>query len=398
VVLLIAKDAVLPFEKAGEFSSLSRQLAAQQQVSADDPRVAQAVNNYLSTIRDTRAGLFTADAVRTILVVLVAFVLLFLARRGKLGRDLAAVLVVVVVVVDLFWVGRRYLSTETLVDRTTVEQRVPTYDFDDYLAGRTTEAGGPGHFRVLSLEASPTTNARPGFVYESVGGYHGAKLRNYEDFLESVLFVGGVASPNGNGLALLGARFVVGQAAPRGFDPVFQSQTGLTVFERAAPVARNRLVGATVVEADPARVWDAILESPDIGNLALLDAPPSATLVTVDSTSRMSVGLEHYDPRLIRWRVDTDATRLLVTGEIYYPAGWFATVDDEETQILKVNGLFRGVVVPPGEHVVEMRFAPASDRIGFLIALMSTILVYGGILFILGLPYLPSRSRAPDRG
>jgi hypothetical protein len=251
---------------------------------------------------------------------------------------------------------------------------------------------------VLSLEASPTTNARPGFVYESVGGYHGAKLRNYEDFLESVLFVGGVASPNGNGLALLGARFVVGQAAPRGFDPVFQSQTGLTVFERAAPVARNRLVGATVVEADPARVWDAILESPDIGNLALLDAPPSATLVAVDSTSRMSVRLEHYDPRLIRWRVDTDATRLLVTGEIYYPAGWFATVDDEETQILKVNGLFRGVVVPPGEHVVEMRFAPASDRIGFLIALMSTILVYGGILFILGLPYLPSRSRAPDRG
>jgi uncharacterized membrane protein YfhO len=88
---------------------------------------------------------------------------------------------------------------------------------------------------------------------------------------------------------------------------------------------------------------------------------------------------------------------LLVTGEIYYPAGWVATVDGDETQIVKVNELVRGVVVPPGEHVVEMHFEPASDRNGFLIALASTILVYGGILFVLGLSYLP-RSRAPGRG
>lgn len=383
LVLLIAKGGILSFEKPGEFDALANQLAAQQQVQADDPRVAQAVNNYLSTLADTRAELFTADAVRTVVALLVVLAILILARRGKLDRDIATLLVVAVVTIDLFGVGRRYVGADTLVDKASVEQRVPTYDFDDYLSGRVAEAGGPGHFRVLSLEAQPATNARPSYAYESVGGYHGAKLRNYEDYLENVLFVNGVASPNRNGLALLGVRFVVGQSPPRGFESVFQSQTGLTVFERTTPFPRARLVGSAVVETDPNRVWQTIVEAPDAEDLALVEAPLSTTLVPADSSSQVAVELEHYDPRLIRWQVETDAPRLLVTGEVYYPAGWIADVDGAETPIIEVNGLFRGVVVPAGEHTVEMRFEPAADRIGYLIALFSTILVYGGIVWLL---------------
>jgi uncharacterized membrane protein YfhO len=102
-----------------------------------------------------------------------------------------------------------------------------------------------------------------------------------------------------------------------------------------------------------------------------------------------SFGLEE-----IEWTVQTDAPRLFVASEIHYPAGWNAYLDGEKVPIHRVNYLLRGVHVPEGEHTLVMRFEPKADRYGTWLSGGTTVLVYGGILLLLGLRY--RRRRAGD--
>ncbi len=117
-------------------------------------------------------------------------------------------------------------------------------------------------------------------------------------------------------------------------------------------------------------------------------------LTPVDSTSTTEVTLETHTPHEIKWQVHTDAPRLLVVSEIYYPAGWKAFIDGEEVPIYKTNYLIRGVPVPAGEHQVTMQFEPASYRIGFWLSALSTLLVYGGIVALLGFAYMQRQKKA----
>ncbi len=95
------------------------------------------------------------------------------------------------IVVDLAGVGTRYIDADKLrlYDQELAElPNFAAYDFDEFVVRQVKAEGGPGHFRTFSMiEGDPTTNARPGYHYESVGGYHGAKLRIFQDWLDHLL-------------------------------------------------------------------------------------------------------------------------------------------------------------------------------------------------------------------
>ncbi len=396
-VIVVASGAFFSFSKSGEFERIASAIAQQQQVSPDDPRVGQATGNFMASLQETRKEMLVRDAIRSLVVLGLVYGVLHLRRRRRLGRGIAALAVALIICIDLFTVGRRYLGDDLLQDKVVTEQEVPTYDFDAYIVERLTEVGGLGHFRVLSFETSPLTNARNAYLYESVGGYHGAKLRNFQNFIERLVFPAGLGSPQRNGLDLLGVRFLVARSELPGYELAYTSpQTGLGVYERTDFVPRTRFVPGYVVQPDNEEAWLTIGTAPDIAGLAVLAKEPETQLTPapIDSASVVEVELDLYDARTVRWRVNTDRDRLLVTSEVYYPAGWTATIDGEEVPIVEVNRLFRGVVVPRGEHVLEMEFNPASDRIGYLVALLSTLIVYGGILFGV-IFWFRRRSRGP---
>jgi hypothetical protein len=229
--------------------------------------------------------------------------------------------------------------------------------------------------------------------YENIGGYHAAKLRLYQDFLDQALF-DARGLPNANALDLTGTRFIVSPRPLPGTTPVYSDeQTRLYVLERDDPLPRAHLVGSVdVIEQDSMILRK--LKSPefDPGREALVLEEPDFDVVPVDSTSATGVDLMSYDAREILWRVTSDAPRLLVTAEVYYPAGWRATVDDEPVQIRRVNYLFRGVPVPEGEHEVRMVFEPSSHYVGLWIAGITTLLVYAGIAFLLWMAWRRRRA------
>ena len=102
--------------------------------------------------------------------------------------------------------------------------------------------------------------------------------------------------------------------------------------------------------------------------------------------------MEGYGPREMTFAVETDEPRLLMISEVYYPAGWRATVDGVQTPILRANYLLRAVHVPAGTHTVKLRFDPRSYTVGNRISLASTLLVYLSIAALGALAWRRRRS------
>ena len=117
----------------------------------------------------------------------------------------------------------------------------------------------------------------------------------------------------------------------------------------------------------------------------LYGEPPEGYAPAPSDSASTAVELQRFSPRQIVWQVQTDRPRLLVVSEVFYPKGWRATVDNAETEIVRVNHVLRGVWIPAGEHLVTMEFSPGSHHTGLTLSWIATLLVYLGALALGGL-------------
>jgi hypothetical protein len=157
-------------------------------------------------------------------------------------------------------------------------------------------------------------------------------------------------------------------------------------------VPRGFFVGQTEVVKGAQATWKS-LRSSDFNpqQTALLPEPLDKPVTPIDSASTARAELKSFTPPEIVWQVETDAPRLFVASEVYYPAGWNAYLNGDPVPIHRVNYLLRGVHIPEGNHRLVMRFEPRADRIGTWVAAGATALTYGGILWLVGVPYVRRR-------
>lgn len=394
-LLYVGGDALLDFEKPNEEARIV-QILQQRNPNASQQRVRQAARQEVQRRQDSREESFGDDAVRSLLALVLAGGLLIGYRKTSMPARAVALGVVAVVLVDLWTVDGRYLNENSFSRTQDAEQQIPTYAFDRWLNERKQEVGGEGRFRVLPIRRPGASGfSGDGFTpyhHQSLSGYHGAKLQRYQDFLDHIL-----RTPNGglnnNAADMMNARYFLAPQQLPGTEVAFRdSQSGVLVLENPDAVPRGYFVGQTRVVDSPEQTW-AFLRSRDFNpsTTAVLPEPLDATVTPIDSSSTATATLERYSPREIQWTVETDAPRLFVASEVYYPAGWSATINGEPAKIHRVNYLLRGVHVPAGEHTLTMRFDPASDRYGTLIAGITTAVVYGGVFVMLALPYVRRR-------
>ncbi len=184
-------------------------------------------------------------------------------------------------------------------------------------------------------------------------------------------------------------RYVVaGQPIP-GYEVAYQGdQTGVLVLRDPNAPPRAYFVGEVETLPNEEAVWARVHEPTfDPGRTALVEQGVEAMTTPIDSTSVPSVEITRFTPDEIVYSVETDAPRLLVASEVYYPAGWKAFVDGAETPILRVDHLLRGIQVPAGAREVTMRFEPAVFQTSFAISAASSAIVYLAILILLGLAW-----------
>ncbi len=382
----------LDFEKEGEAEQVTMFVAQQNGVSPTDVRVRQAAGQYLQQAEAERRDLFSADAGRTFLFLALAVGLIALILFNKAPSWAVLAGLALLVTADLWGVGRRYFNEDNaaLRRRAAPEAAIPESAADQYVIQQVNAVGGPGHFRVLP--PNWTQNALPSYHYESIGGYHGAKLALIQTYFERLL-PDDSTGLNRNALRLLAARYLVQPGTVPGYAPVFQDpQSGLVVSVDSSALPRAFFVDSVAVVTDESALIEQIRRASfDPAATALL-SDPAPEGVSLDAltgapadSGAVAVEMQRFTPDEIVWRVRTDRPRLFVASEVYYPEGWTASVGVEPVPILRTDFLLRGVPVPAGEHIITMRYEPETRKQGILISWIATLVTYLGAIGLAGL-------------
>jgi len=346
-------------------------------------------STYISSLEDARISIFKDDVVRSLLFVLGGGLLLFLFQAGTIKRNYFIIGTAAFILIDLFPVNKRYLNSENFVKEEKLENN---YGVQPSPADQAIMAKYPQdpYFRTLNLAVSTFNDASTSFFHYSLGGYHGAKLKIYQELIEHQLgddieklkasLQGGAFSPqafqNMPALNMLNTRYVI-------LDP------SRAPLENPARLGNAWLVSnvKTVASADEEI---AALNGLDASNTAVLRSEYAEKAGTVKPASG-TIKLDSYDPEKLVYSYNSNQENLAVFSEIFYPDHWVASIDGEEVEILRANYVLRALKVPAGKHTITFSYRDTASGTSNMIALISSILI---LLSVPGLLYWESKKGA----
>lgn len=321
--------------------------------SIDNPVIYNAVTQL-------RQSMVSADSLRSLLFIAIAFVAIWLLSIKVIPRWVAVAAIGVLILGDLYAADKRYISHESFTAAQTggTDARFPLSDTDRTILADTTL-----HFRVMDIPDFWT--AAPSYRHRTIGGYHAAKLTRYQDLIDRHLghFTQGQASEaDWNILDMLNAKYVIG--------PDGQLSVNTHALGNAWFVEDIRWVNGDNAEMD-----------------ALDTFNPSTTAIISESfnqevkvpapvTRGDTIYLTSYAPDKLTYRYRAAGEALAVFSEVYFPWGWKATVDGNEMPIVRANYVLRAMNLPAGEHTIVMTFDPPTVHTAVTWAYISIILIY----------------------
>ncbi len=319
--------------------------------------------------RDDRAGMLRSDAFRSLFLVLAVAALLYFYLNKKFGFTLLALGLGALTLFDLWGVGKRYLTDEDYVRESRRENFFNPTEADQYILQDTTQ------YRVLNLQ-NTFDNALPSYFHASIGGYHGAKLRRYQDLIDRYL------------INEINAAVEQLQKGQRNFTniPVLNMLNAKYMVAgntRNAVVTNSQALGNAWLVSEVQKVNNpdeaiAALGSLDPARTAVVDVSEFPVTQTTYS-SQGTIKLTKYQPNHLTYEANTTGESFAVFSEIYYPDGWKALLDGKEADYIRADYVLRALPLPAGDHTVEFIFDPASYRIG------STVMIVCSIMLLLAL-------------
>ena len=343
----------------------------------------------ISNIESMRQAMVSADAWRSVVIILIGFALLMAFRFRKLPGKYMIVALAVLCLIDLWQVDKRYLNDGMFVPRSERENpHQPTAADAKILQDRSL------NYRVLNFAVSTFNDNETSYFHKSVGGYHPAKLRRYQEMIDAYIApqmqaaMGEISTKGGDMQKVDGRKVfpVLNMLNTKYF--ILPLQGGTTVALQN-PYAQgnawfvNKIVYVGDANAEYAQVAKINLQTEAVADKKFESALGQA--ITNDSTA--TVRLTSYQPNNLRYTVDSKNGGIVVFSEIYYP-GWTATVDGTPTPIARVNYILRALTVKPGKHTVVFDFHPSSIRTTEIIAYISLVLL---LLAIVGTVYVEFR-------
>lgn len=348
-----------------------------KQSGATDAQIAQFMPDYLANLEKARESIFKSDAMRSLVFVLLSAGFLFLYVTKKLKAELFLIAIAVFLVADLWPVADRYLNKTNFVPKSQYEAAPAKSAADEQiLADKSLD------YRVLNLSVSTWNDAATSYYHKSIGGYHGAKLKKYQEIIdfhldkEISMFYDGLNSAVQNDslmnihmaklnvLNMLNTKYVV-----------------VPTKEQTVPIENPQANGnawfvkqiKTVANADSEIVG---LYNVNTKREAIIQQKNKELATVGDSYSNNGkITLQSYKPNDLVYETDAKDKGFAVFSEIYYPKGWNAYVDGKLTPHTCVDYVLRGMEIPAGKHQVEFKFEPAIYKTGNTVALIGSILL-----------------------
>ncbi|MBQ7527880.1 MAG: YfhO family protein [Bacteroidaceae bacterium] len=388
----------------GNYISTSDQMYMQQYVNAGYIPQDMA-GQIFANMSEMRRSMFTADALRSFIVVAIGTVLLLAYRFGKLKATPMVAGIIVLCLVDMWGINKRYLNDSMFSRPQTNEQAFPQTEADRIICQDTDT-----YYRVLNLSVSTFNDNTTSFYHKSIGGYHPAKLRRYQELIEehlqgemsrinvAVVETGGhLDACNGDSLFhvlnMLNTKYVILGLKDGGKMPVQN------------PWAQGNGWFVEQVEYVPdADAEIAALHNADLRKVAVVDKQfesilgnevkaPADSAFEGENLEAWRVELTSYEANRLSYKVKSQQGGVVVFSEIYYP-GWTCTIDGQPTDIARANYVLRAIKVPAGEHEVIMTFDPQTVHVTEAIAYGALIVLALMLIALLGLSFYRKRRNA----
>ncbi len=322
---------------------------------------------FVDALKEDRMSLYAADLLRSGFFILLAAGVFWLFIKNKLAQNTAIILVGLLMIFDLFFVDKKYVSTKDFVSGREVEVPFQETPSDAQILQDTT------HYRVFEVSGN-LSSARASYFHKSIGGYSAVKPRRMQQ-----LFDYQIAKNNMEILNMLNVKYVIQT-----------DTTGNSVPTQNPNANGNAWFVKGVKLVNKANDEMKLLGKLDTKNVAVFNVHQYGSKfkkarLKINWDDSGTIKLDIYKPNYLKYTSDNSKDALAVFSEIYYEKGWNAYIDGEITNHFPVDYVLRSLIVPAGKHTIEFKFEPKVIQTGSTIVLFSSIgmllLLIGGIYF-----------------
>ena len=386
-LLLTAGVALLLAVAPGSIGSgyVSAQEAQMLQNAVNQQMIpANELSGILANLGEMRAELVSSDALRSFIIIGIGCSLLWLYASGKLRSSLTIAGITILCLADMWGVNKRYLNDAQFVPHSIRTETFTKTNTDELILQDTSL-----DYRVLNFATSTFDDNNTSYWHKSVGGYHPAKLRRYQEMIEhhispemqaaykAIATAGGeMDSVDANKFRILNMLntkyFIFPAGQQRQTVPILNPHA----YGNAWFVNKVQYVNNANEEID---ALDSIIPTETaVVDARFKDVLKGTTESYKDSLS--SIRLTSYTPNRLTYETNNAQDGIAVFSEIYYPDGWHVTIDGQPAELARADYILRTMYVPAGQHTIEMRFDPTSLHVTEGIAYGALALLVIGII------------------
>ena len=340
----------------------------------------------LANLQEVRISIFTADCWRTFFIVVLGTAMLLLVRYRKLQPKYAVGAIIVLCLVDMWQVNKRYLNDSMFVERSVRETPQTETNTDRLILQDHAK-----DYRVLNLASNTFNENETSYYHKSIGGYHAAKLRRYQEMIDYYIapemqhLMPAIAKAQGDMTRVPGDSLypVLNMLNTKYF--IMPLQGGQTVPLQNPYAFGNAWFVDNIKYVDNANQEIDAIKSLNLRHEAVADRKFKDDLGEAQPQQSTSVvTLKKYEPNELTYSVQSQKGGIVVFSEIYYP-GWTATVDGKDVPVGRVNYILRAISVKPGQHTVVLTFKPQTvkntETAAYVAYLLIVLAIAAGVFF-----------------
>ncbi|MGB2137707.1 MAG: YfhO family protein [Flavobacteriales bacterium] len=308
-----------------------------------------------------RASLFSADAFRSLAFILLSAVGIWLYLNKTIKKTPLILLIGVLILGDMWVVNKRYLNDENFKAKRKILQ-----PFTPSVADSQILQDPDPNYRVYNTTVSPFNDASTSYFHKSIGGYHGAKLKRYQELIDFHISKG-----NMNVLNMLNSKYFI-----------VRGQNNQPIAQRNPNALGNAWFVSDIIIVENSDEEIQKLGQINTANQAVVDQRYDVPS-TLDYDSTATIQLTNYKANHLSYTSSATTKQFAVFSEIYYDKGWNAYIDGELVPHIRANYLLRALPIPSGQHTIEFKFEPqtyyATENITLFSSLIVIIALFGAV-------------------
>ncbi len=336
------------------------------------------VQKMMPYVEQARQNIVKSDALRSFIFITLFFTFIWAYIKKKTNASLLFLAFGLFSIIDLYAVDKRYFGSSAFVSKNNIQQIFTPSQADQIILSDTTK-----YYRVLNLTTNTFNDANTSYFHKSIGGYHGAKLKKYQElidfhlskeiqrFYEKLGQIKGTDSlletdvlPSLQVINMLNTRYIILPMKDGAIPLPNSSANGNVWFVKEIINVANADSEIVKLYSINTKTQAVIQEKNKLPNMKNL------------YTAQGKIYLTHYAPNELKYTAITNEEQFAVFSDIYYPKGWNAYIDGQLQAHTCVNYVLRGMIIPKGTHIIEFKFEPKSYKTGNSIAYAGSIFIY----------------------